>query len=149
MSDWDDPAESDFFTIKDYVGSLCLIAVNGFTPKFPTAMGERDTVRAEIVVVDGPKKGAHYDEALLFGAKLVPQLKGKIGSVVLGRIDRGLAKAGQSAPYILEKASKEDAALANAWVKAHGGIDSHPTASAKPVPRPEMAYAGADEEPPF
>lgn len=145
MSDWDDPAESDFFTIKDYVGSLCLIAVNGFTEKFATAMGERDTVRAEIAVVDGPGAGARYGEALIFGAKIVPQLKGKIGSVVLGRIGRGLAKAGQSAPYILEKATVKDAELANAWVKKNGPVE----ANVKPVPRPEPAYAGADDEPPF
>lgn len=142
---WDDPAESDFFTIKDHVGSLCLIAVNGFTEKFPTAMGERDTVKAEIVVIDGPGEGSRYGEALIFGAKIVPQLKGKIGSTVLGRINKGLAKAGQSAPYILDKASKEDAALANRWVKSHGDVEAHVERSV-----PAMASASTDDdEPPF
>lgn len=123
---WDNPAESEFFVIKDHVGSLCLIAVNGFTAQMATQNGFRDTVHAEIAVIDGPNTGKRYPEALLFGAKLNPQIKGKIGRVVLGRIALGQAQAGKNAPYVLLDPTSEDGALANAWVAANGALESKP-----------------------
>lgn len=145
---YDDPDTSDFFTIKNHVGDLVIIAVNEFMPNFPTAMGTRDTIKAEIAVVDGKNKGARYAEALIFGSKLVPQLRNKVGSVVLGRINTGLAKAGQSAPYILDKASPQEYDSADAWTKVNGDVNSSATKHVTGNTTTEI-NAGADEDAPF
>ena len=144
--DWESPAESEFFAIKDHVGSLCIFAVNEFMEDFPTTMGTRDTIKAYIAVVDGPNKNKVYETGLLFGAKLVPQLKGKIGKSVLGTIAKGTAKPGQSAPYLLLDPTDQDRSKATAWVKVNGPVKSKPTTEAPPRP---PAYAGVDEEPPY
>lgn len=122
--DFDDADTSDFFTIKEHVGDLVIIAVNEFTPKFPTINGERDTIHAEVVVVEGKGADTRYGEALLFGSKLVPQLRNKIGSTILGRIQLGDKQPGKNAPYILEKATEQDKNKASKWVNVHGIVAS-------------------------
>lgn len=123
-NDFDDADTSDFFTIKDHVGDLVIIAVNEFKPKFPTINGDRDTIVAEVAVVEGKDADTRYSEALLFGSKLVPQLRNKIGSTVLGRIQLGDKQPGKNAPYILEKASDSDKNKASKWVNTHGIVAS-------------------------
>lgn len=132
---WTDPSDSEFFEIKKHVGALCLVAVNEYVPSMTTAMGTSPAVRAEVAVIDGPGAGARYPDALFFGKKIVPQLKGSIGSTILGRIGQGQARPGQSAPYILEKAGPGDADKANAYVAQHGDVESKPTT-------PDVSMAG-------
>lgn len=143
--DWDKPADSEFFVIKDNVGALCIFAVNEFLPQFRTKMGTSDTIKAEIVVLDGPNAGKRYGEGLLFGRALVPQLKGKVGGKpVLGRLTQNQAdaKPGQSAPYRIADPTDDDKAKASEWVKANGPIVSVPTTSAAPQ---QQSTAGAGE----
>lgn len=132
---WSDPSESEFFEIKQHVGSLCLIAVNEYVPSMTTTMGTSPAVRAEVAIVDGPGAGKRYPDALFFGKKIVPQLKASIGSTILGRIVTGQARPGQSAPYQLEKATGEDAAKANAWVAANGDVESTPVDTSMASPQ--------------
>lgn len=132
---WTDPSDSEFFQIKSHVGSLCLIAVNEYLPSMTTAMGTSPAVRAEVAVIDGPGAGARYPDALFFGKKIVPQLKSSVGATVLGRIVHGQAKAGQSAPYQLDKAAPGDAEKANSYVAAYGDVESKPA---------DTSHAGPD-----
>jgi hypothetical protein len=144
MSDsWDTPDTPDFFTIKEHVGDLVIIAPAKFTPSFPTANGERDAIHAEIGIVEGNLEGTRWNEALLFGSKLVPQLRNKIGSVVLGRIQLGEKQAGKNAPYILAKATDADKALASKWVKANGDIGPAQHVTGKTL---TSVAAGVDDE---
>lgn len=123
MSDsWDDPDTSDFFSIKEHVGDLVILAINGFTPDFPTINGNRDTIKAEVAIVEGNGQDTRYAEALLFGSKLVPQLRNKLGSVVLGRIALGDKQPGKNAPYILTKPTDQDKAMASDWTKRNGAV---------------------------
>lgn len=149
MSDWDTPDTSDFFTIKDHVGDLVIIAVNEFTPDFVTAMGVRDTIKAEIAIVDGNEADTRYAEALLFGSRVVPQLRGKIGAVVLGRIARGTAKPGQSAPYLIEKPTQHDKELATKWVKVNGEVNAKAPAITGNTTTTVSAAFDDDEDAPF
>lgn len=147
MSDsWDDADTSDFFTIKDNVGALVIIAVNKFTPNFETTNGPRDTIHAELVVVDNEKEGVRYAEALLFGSKLVPQLKGKMGATVLGRIELGQKSPGKNAPYILAKATDEDKKVATAWTKNNGDVVAQKHVSGNTL---TSVAAGDDEDFPY
>lgn len=149
--DWNDPDTSDFFSIKDHVGDLVILAVNKFTPNFPTINGERDTIHAEVAIVEGKGKDTRYAEALLFGSKLVPQLRNKIGSVVLGRIALGDKMPGKNAPYILNKPTEADKNAASKWVNANGVVAS--TADgAKSVTSKTLSSVAAgndDEDAPF
>lgn len=130
--DWDSPATGEQFVIKNYVGALCIFAVNEFLPQFPTKYGNSDALKCELVILDGPNAGEHFDQAILFGRALMAQLKTKIGGKpVLGRLTQNPAdaKMGQSAPYRVADPTDEDKAKASEWVKANGPIVSVPTTS--------------------
>jgi hypothetical protein len=133
---WTDPSDAEFFEIKKYIGSLVLVAVNEYIPSFTTAQGTAPAVRAEVAVVDGPGAGDRYPDAMFFGRRIVPQLQRSVGTTILGRIGQGEKKAGQNAPFQLEKAGPGDADKANAYVKTNGDVESHPitqTAYAAPA----------------
>lgn len=127
---FDEPGSADQFKIKDHVGDLVLVAVNGFTPQLPTAFGIRDTIRCTIAVIDAKndpnEQGKVYGDAMIFGSKIVPQLRGSMHRVVLGRVALGTAKPGQNAPYQLDKFSTEDAKAANDWVERNGPFEVQP-----------------------
>lgn len=144
------PGTSDQFTIKDHVGSLVIVAVNGFIPQYATSFGLRDTIRAEIVVIDGPGAGTRYPDGMIFSSKMVPQLKGQIGSVVLGRVNLGRAKPGQNAPYVLDEPTLGDVEIANKWVAENGDVvsvpvDTPPPAQQQPFAPPQQGY-GVQEQ---
>lgn len=147
---FDEPGSADQFSIKDHVGDLVLVAVNGFTPQFPTAFGVRDTIRCKIAVVesrDPNKTDTVYGDAMIFGSKIVPQLKGSMNRVVLGRVALGTAKPGQNAPYQLDKFSQDDAATANKWVEQNGpfeaGVEEE---SAAPEPAPQQQQQAPQQQ---
>lgn len=149
---FDEPGSADQFSIKDHVGDLVLVAVNGFTPQFPTAFGVRDTIRCKIAVVDSKdpaKVGTVYGDAMIFGSKIVPQLKGSMNRVVLGRMALGAAKPGQNAPYQLDKFSQDDAAAANKWVEENGpfeaGIEEE-GAAPEPAPQQQQRQAPPQQQ---
>lgn len=123
------PGKADYFEIKKYVGALALIAVNEYLPAFTTTMGVSKAVKAKVAILDGPYAGDVYPDAMFFGKKIVPQMSGQIGSVMLGRIGQGQARPGQSAPYQLDDFTPEDAKLANDWVDKNGPFESSPTDS--------------------
>lgn len=145
MSDsWDDPDNSEFFVIKDHVGDLLIIAVNEYIPQFPTTNGVRDTVKAEIAVVEGNGADLRFPDALLFGSKLVPQLRNKVGTTVLGRLNLGEKQAGKNAPYILDRPTAEDKALASKWVSANGSVTAQKTVTANTLTSVSAGYDDDD-----
>jgi hypothetical protein len=101
---------------ENYKGSLLLIDPKELRAGIATTFGVADAVEADVHVIDGPGAGEDYDACLVFPKLLASQLKNQIGQRVLGRLGQGQAKAGQSAPWILNGASPEDIAKAEAWV---------------------------------
>jgi len=158
---WSDPTDPEFFEIAKHLGSLCLIAVNEYIPTMTTSAGTGSAVRAEVAVIDGPMAGKRYPDAMFFGKKIVPQLKASHGSTILGRIGQGEKQAGKNAPFIVEKATTDDAAKATAYVQAHGDVNSQPVttdtsmASAKgyapdpATPREATSSPSLPEPPPY
>ncbi len=122
-------APGDGIKWADHKGALLLIEVTGFQAGIHTSFGEADAVEANITVLDGPGKDAHYDSALIFPKLLVSQTKNATGQKVLGRLGQGQQKPGQSPPWLLEEASAADVQLAEAWVKQH-----QPTVQAPAAP---------------
>lgn len=121
-------APGDGMTWEDHNGSLLLIEVTGQEFKVTTSFGDKDPVRANVHVIDGPGKGESYDDTLVFPTLLVSQLKGQIGQKVLGRLGQGTAKPGQKPPWILGEASAADTELAEAWVKENQPATTAPAA---------------------
>lgn len=112
-------AGGDQVKVAELVGSLCLIYVSEFRQGILTSYGPSDAVACDIHVLQGPNAGESYENALIFQKALIGSLKGSVGGEpVLGRIGTGIAKPGQSAPYVLQPHTAADAALATTWIQA-------------------------------
>lgn len=105
--------------LKEHIGALLLIDVQSLEVGIKTVHGDNDAISCDVHVLDGPGEGTSYDGTLIFPKVLVGQLKRSIGEKVLGRLGQGVAKPGQSAPWILNEASVEDIAKAEAWVASN------------------------------
>ena len=123
-------APSGGIQLKDHLGALLLIDVLSVETGISTSFGESDAVKANVHVIDGPGAGDSHDDTLLFPRVLQSQLKRSVGQKVLGRLGQGQAKPGQSAPWLLNEASSEDIAKAEAWVAQN----TQPTVTAAAPP---------------
>lgn len=101
---------------ENHKGALLIVEPLSFEPGVATSFGVTDAVKATVHVIEGPGAGESFDETLIFPKLLVSQTKNQLGQKVLGRLGQGQAKAGQSAPWLLNEASAEDIAKAEAWV---------------------------------
>jgi len=109
-----DPGTSTGIQWGDVKGSLLLVTVHSLEPGIVTSLGEKDAIRADIVVLDGDQSGEVYDDALVFPRKLIGQLRPRIGEKVLGRLGQGNAKPGQNPPWELTPATDADKKVAAA-----------------------------------
>lgn len=102
----------------DLEGSLLIVEPESVEHDVQTGMGQKDAVRAAVHVLDGPHAGEEYPDTLIFPRALQGQLSRQLGAKVLGRLGKGVAKPGQSAPWVLDYASEEDEEVAAAWLAA-------------------------------
>ena len=108
---FNDPGSLDKLPLDELLGALLLIDVHEQIDEIQTAFGTASPISADVYVLDGPHKADAYVDALIFPRVLIGQLRGSIGQKVLGRLGKGAAKAGQSAPWRLETASAADRAI--------------------------------------
>lgn len=94
--------------LKTLLGSLLIIEPHSIEDGIQTVHGPSTAVRATVHVVDGPQADTVYEDALLFPKVLQGQLKSRIGQKVLGRLGQGVAKPGQSAPWVIQEAEAAD-----------------------------------------
>ena len=105
----------DYAALKD---RLLHITVREVVKDVQTTFGPTDAVRATLAVLDGPDKGKIIEDSLIFPRVLQGQLKdfvGKPDPAVIGRLGQGTAKAGQSAPWILNPPSADDMVVATKY----------------------------------
>jgi hypothetical protein len=107
----DPSAGGDKLPLEELLGGLLLFTVHEQMPEMQTSFGPATPIRADVAVLDGHLKGQVFDDALIFPRKLQGQLRGAIGEMVLGRLGRGTAKAGQSPPWELSPATEADRAI--------------------------------------
>lgn len=102
-------------TWADHKGALLVIEPLSFEAGIQTSFGAADAVKANVHVLtaDGSED---FDDCLVFPKLLASQLKSQIGAKVVGRLGQGTAKPGQSAPWLLEAATDDDLAKAQAWL---------------------------------
>ena len=114
------PSQGDQIKVAEHLGSLALIYVHEFREDFPTVHGPSDAVVADVHILDGATAGKSFGNTMLFNKALVGSLRSAAGGdPVLGRIAQGVAKPGQTAPYILQPFTDADAKVGMAWVEAH------------------------------
>lgn len=103
-------------SLEEHLGALVLIDVLGVETDITTQYGKADAVRANVAVIDGAGAGSEYPDTLIFPRVLQGQLKRSMGQKVIGRIGKGVAKPGQSAPWILTDASADDIKAGEAFL---------------------------------
>jgi hypothetical protein len=112
------PSQGDRVNISELVGSLVLIWVREYRDDITTTFGPSDAVAVDLHTLDGPQGGERFENTLIFQKALIGSLRSAVGGdPVLGRIGQGTAKPGQSAPYILQPFTEQDAALATSYIQ--------------------------------
>lgn len=130
MPQFRDPQSGgDKLPLDDLKGSLLLFSVHEQMAEMQTSFGVATPIRADVAVLDGARKGETFVDALIFPRVLQGNLRGSIGEMVIGRLGKGTAKAGQSAPWILEAASDADKQVGEkylAYAEAKAAADDEP-----------------------
>ncbi len=112
MNTFSAPAEGgDGWTPKDSANHLLVIEPETLETGIVTSFGEKDAIRGTVHDIDA---GETYTDTLIFPRVLIGSLKSKLGEKVLARLSTGVAKPGQAAPWVLEDASGDSAAVAAA-----------------------------------
>ena len=114
--------------VADLAGALLIIEPIEFKTGIQTVHGETDAIEVNLVDLDNNKT---HNNVLFFNVALKNALKAKVGQKVLARIGQGVAKPGKSAPWILNDATGDAAAVAkaNAFI---GGANAPAAAPAAP-----------------
>lgn len=128
------PAESSGVKWDDLNGALLIFTVHAVEEGIPTTFGDKDAVRADVDVVDGPKAGERYPDALVFGLVLIGQLRPNVGSKVLGRLGQGNAKPGQKPPWLLAEATEQDTNAATAHLNKQFAAPTADAGAAEAAP---------------
>lgn len=111
---FDTPRAGTLFSAKDHVGQLVLVEATGHAENVVTASGVSDLIEGDVTVLHDNGAVERIENAAIFGKVLVSTLKGSVGTgrPVLGRIGQGVAKGGNSAPWVLDQPSDADKARA-------------------------------------
>ncbi|WP_052313654.1 hypothetical protein [Nocardia thailandica] len=117
MSDmFDNPGSATGLDFSSIEGRLLLIKPLALETGINTSLGEKDAVRADITVLDGPDSPEEHRDILIFPKVLQGQVKANIGTgrMNLGRLGKGTAKPGQQAPWKLGDPTDADKDAARA-----------------------------------
>ena len=112
-----DVTSGEFFKSAEHEGELLVIYPLDYRPEITTTAGTSDAIEARVIVVDGDHAGETYENGLLFGKALVPFLRGRIGTGVVGRLAKGPAQPGKTAPWVLAGVGPDDMAKATAAIQ--------------------------------
>lgn len=112
------PGTSEFVDWKEINGELVVLEVEEFVKAVPTVHGDNDAIRADLHVLTGDLKGETFEGTLIFGRSMIPQLKKRVGEMVLARVGQGAKQKGKNAPWqLIKEISAEDKALGMEWYR--------------------------------
>jgi hypothetical protein len=116
---FDGPAEQA--RITDYEDDLLLVKPLEIEKDIRTAFGDADATVSDVTVLDGDHAGREHRGMLIFQKALQGQLSDRVGTgrMLLGRLGKGTAKAGQSPPWLFFDPTEEDRETARAWIRQH------------------------------
>lgn len=117
---FDDPGTVTGVDWGELQGRLLLITPHELINDFKTSLGTGTTIRADVVVLDGPGAPAEYNDALVFPKVLQGQIRANAGTgrSNLGRLGQGEKKPGQSAPWMLSAPVEADKVIARRHIGA-------------------------------
>ena len=141
----------DKFVNAEHEGELIVLAVKS-TGKDTFDNGEAEFIVADITIVEGPNAGEQFEDAWLFGRVLFGQLKRKIGRTFVGRIVKGQAQKGKSAPWQLDPVDAETTTRAVEFMKRLIAEQSTPpaaTSGGAPAEGPAPTEVGDSDAPPW
>lgn len=132
--------------VAELVNSLVLIWVREYRQGIVTSFGEKDAVACDVHVLDGPKGGEVFDNALLFQGALIGSLRPAVGGdPVLARIGQGVAKPNQSPPFVLNPFTAQDAVVATTYIQRMKPPVQQPAQAAAPTsPAPPAPAANSN-----
>jgi hypothetical protein len=102
------PAAGSVLKPAEVEGHLLVVEPVEYIERMSTQMGDSDAVRCTVHDITA---GTTHTEVLWFSTVLVGSLRTRIGAKVLGMMAKGVAKPGQTAPWVLQDASGEPAAV--------------------------------------
>lgn len=113
-------AGGDFWKAADYENRLHLVKPTG-SGKEDTSMGESEVIYADIVVLDEHGEDHEvFTDAKVFQTGLRGALSGPLrrGTRLVGRLGKGIAKPGKSAPWTFLDATAADKAVAVKFIQS-------------------------------
>lgn len=129
-------ASGESFDLNPLIGSLLVFQVKELVDHVQTVHtlpGEKTPcVQADVYVLDGPHAGTERVDALVFPRGLQRQLRPHLGKKVLGRVRKGQAASGKSAPWELAPATEADLAAAQQWASRRTMVSATPAANSTP-----------------
>lgn len=140
-------AGGDQVKIPELLGCLVLVYVREIREGITTPYGEKEAAAVDLHVLDGQKGGEVFENSLIFQGALIGSLRSAVGGdPVLGRISQGVAKPGQSAPFILTPYTDADAAIATGYISRRPKPFQAPPAATAAAPAPAAAPPAAAPE---
>lgn len=119
----DDPGEGGGWKIAEALGELLLIkpreVKTGIKSDYAED-GKTDAILADVYIINEkkPAKSEPHEGTLIFQGFLQGALRDKIGKWVVGRLVKGEATKGKSAPYLLEAADADEKAKASEYLRS-------------------------------
>lgn len=116
---FDAPATSEFVDWEELKGALLVLEVEEYIPSISTVHGDNPAVKADLTVLEGATNpelnGQTFEGTLIFGRSMIPQLRKRVGRMVLARLGQGAKQKGKNAPWVLNDPSPEDRKVARKW----------------------------------
>ena len=138
MTKYEDPAAGGSLAMADIEGQALLIKVRDYRTGVSTSFGEKDAIELDVVTL---KTGEHHASILWFAGRVIGKLKGKVGALVLAKLERDHAgaKPGQAPPWDLIGLSTvpEVVEAADKWLASNPGVMDN--AYADPTPAQHAA----------
>ena len=85
LTPFEEAQGGDSFAVADHVGDVVVIDVDE-AKTIGTKYGDKTAISARIAVVDEAGAATVYEDALLFNAAIVAQLKSKVGDTIVATI---------------------------------------------------------------
>lgn len=108
--------------IQDLEGHAVLIRTNEVRKDMNTRNGVTDAIGADWIALDGPNQGQEFN-GLIFGKVIVSSLETYFNQgqrLCVGIIEKGEAKPGKNAPWLLNPLNEQQLELAGQAVQALG-----------------------------
>jgi hypothetical protein len=136
------PSKGDQVDMNDLIGSLALFWVREVREGITTPYGDKEAVACDIHVLDGPKGGEKFENALVFQGALIGSLRNAAGGEpVLARVGQGVSKPGQKPPFVLQPFTDADAAVATNYIRGMPPPFQAPASNGTPAPAAPAAAA--------